>query len=280
MPRTGRHARLSLGGVGRISTRSRRLAGARVDAPSAATRTVREIHARGSTWKHEKYRRGERSSRRTQRRSCRDDRGRPADCQRRRRHVRVAGGARRGARALAEQSGPPFEVVVADDGSGPETARSRRPVAGDRLRDLLSTSGRRTTGSARRASSTSGPSRRAGTTSSSSTATASSARLPGGRTRRAALPGWFLASKRLHLERGALARVLDETTPVWRWSAARVARPGAARGLRVPPRGRQPRSSCRSATAGGRGGRTSRSSRLRTAPTGSSSASPARTSSA
>jgi glycosyltransferase involved in cell wall biosynthesis len=37
--------------------------------------------------------------------------------------------------------------------------------------------------------------------------------------RRAALPGWFLASKRLHLSEQLTARVLEEGLPVWRWSA-------------------------------------------------------------
>lgn len=37
--------------------------------------------------------------------------------------------------------------------------------------------------------------------------------------RRAALPGWFLASKRLHLSEQLSRRVLEEGTPVWRWSA-------------------------------------------------------------
>jgi hypothetical protein len=35
------------------------------------------------------------------------------------------------------------------------------------------------------------------------------------------LPGWFLASKRLHLSPRLSRRVTEEHTPVWRWSAAR-----------------------------------------------------------
>jgi GT2 family glycosyltransferase len=38
--------------------------------------------------------------------------------------------------------------------------------------------------------------------------------------RRAALPGWFLASKRLNLGPDLSRRVLEERLPVWRWSAA------------------------------------------------------------
>ena len=39
--------------------------------------------------------------------------------------------------------------------------------------------------------------------------------------RKAALPNWFLAGKRLHLSPELSERVLDEHVPVWRWSAAR-----------------------------------------------------------
>ena len=39
--------------------------------------------------------------------------------------------------------------------------------------------------------------------------------------RRAALPGWFLAGKRLHLSRALSQRVIDGRSDVWRWSAAR-----------------------------------------------------------
>jgi GT2 family glycosyltransferase len=39
--------------------------------------------------------------------------------------------------------------------------------------------------------------------------------------RRAALPGWFVASKRLNMSPGLSGRVLKEHVPVWRWSALR-----------------------------------------------------------
>lgn len=39
--------------------------------------------------------------------------------------------------------------------------------------------------------------------------------------RRAALTGWFVASKRLHLSPQLSRRVLADHVPVWRWSAAR-----------------------------------------------------------
>jgi glycosyltransferase involved in cell wall biosynthesis len=39
--------------------------------------------------------------------------------------------------------------------------------------------------------------------------------------RRAALPGWFLASKRLNLSEQFSRRVLEDGTPIWRWTALR-----------------------------------------------------------
>jgi GT2 family glycosyltransferase len=46
--------------------------------------------------------------------------------------------------------------------------------------------------------------------------------------RRAALPGWFLASKRLNLSSHLSTRVLEDELPVWRWSLLRwlVTHPG------------------------------------------------------
>jgi glycosyltransferase involved in cell wall biosynthesis len=42
-----------------------------------------------------------------------------------------------------------------------------------------------------------------------------------GAVRRAALPGWFVASKRLHLSPRLSERVLAGSAPVWRWSSTR-----------------------------------------------------------
>ncbi len=39
--------------------------------------------------------------------------------------------------------------------------------------------------------------------------------------RRAAIPGWFLASKRLMLSRELSRRVIEDRVPVWRWSGLR-----------------------------------------------------------
>jgi glycosyltransferase involved in cell wall biosynthesis len=123
-------------------------------------------------------------------------------------------------RALSEQAGPPFEVVVADDGSGPETAAvvaRWQDSFGERLRHVWQPDeGWRQ-----------GRNRNLG---------ALEARgdylvfLDGDclvrrgflqAVRRAALPGWFLAGKRLHLSERLSRRVLDENVPVWRWSTMR-----------------------------------------------------------
>lgn len=122
--------------------------------------------------------------------------------------------------ALAAQRDQSFEIVVADDGSGAETARvieRWRRVFGSRLSHVWQ------------------PDegwRKARVLNVG----ALQARyrylvfLDGDclprrgfieAVRRAALPGWFLAGKRLHLSPGRSRRVLDHAVPVWRWSALR-----------------------------------------------------------
>jgi glycosyltransferase involved in cell wall biosynthesis len=120
--------------------------------------------------------------------------------------------------ALAEQRGDPFSVVVADDGSGEATAevvdrwRARldlehvwQPNEGFLKGRLLN-----------RASLAAGGDYllfldgdcvpRAGFVSA---------------VRRAALEGWFVASKRLNLSPGLTDRVLGGSLPVWRWASWR-----------------------------------------------------------
>ena len=69
--------------------------------------------------------------------------------------------------------------------------------------------------------------------------------------RRAALPGWFLTTKRVMLKERFSRRVIEERIPIWRWPAARwlllapdqVGRPGylvPARDRRRPWRPKQP----------------------------------------
>lgn len=129
--------------------------------------------------------------------------------------------------ALSEQTDPAFEVVVADDGSGPETAAvvaRWQATFGDRLRHVWQPDeGWRQ-----------GRNRNLG---------ALEARgdylvfLDGDclvrkgfleDVRRAALQGWFVAGKRLHLSERLSRRVLETHLPVWRWSTVRwlLATPG------------------------------------------------------
>jgi GT2 family glycosyltransferase len=122
-------------------------------------------------------------------------------------------------RALSEQHDQAFDVVVADDGSGPETAavveswRARgpfhlthvwQPDEGWRKSRILNLGALTAAGgylvfldgdSIPRASFVAA-------------------------LRRAILPGWFVASKRLLLSQGLSRRVLRAQLPVWRWSAA------------------------------------------------------------
>ncbi len=150
--------------------------------------------------------------------------------------------------AFAEQRGDPFEVVVADDGSGGEIDglverwRPRlevkhvwQPKEGFRKARVLDLAALSAQGDYL-------------------------AFLDGDcvprqgfveALRRAALPGWFLTTKRVMLREEFSRRVVEKRTPIWRWSAARwllraprqVGRPGylvPARDRRRPWRARQP----------------------------------------
>ena len=61
--------------------------------------------------------------------------------------------------------------------------------------------------------------------------------------RRAALPGWFLTTKRVMLKQDFSRRVVERRTPIWRWSAAqwllRAPRQVGRPGLLVPARDRR-----------------------------------------
>ena len=122
--------------------------------------------------------------------------------------------------ALADQNDGSFEVVVADDGSGPPTAsvvadwRGRglfhvehvwQPDDGWRKSRILNAAALAARG--RYLIFLDGDS------------------IPRSRflgaLRRCMLPGWFVASKRLHLSRGLSRNVLERHEPVWRWSVAR-----------------------------------------------------------
>lgn len=144
--------------------------------------------------------------------------------------------------ALSEQSDSAFEVIVADDGSGPGTsavveswkgafgspvAHAWQPDDGYRRARILNLGARRATGDY--------------------LVFLDGDCIPRRRfvecVRRAALPGWFLAGKRVNLRPHLSRRILEHQVPVWRWSAARwlltapreVRRPG----LLVPLRDRR-----------------------------------------
>ena len=152
-------------------------------------------------------------------------------------------------RALSEQTDPAFEVVVADDGSGPETATTveRWRTA---FRDRLVHAWQQDEGYRRARILNLG----ARAASADDLVFLDGDCVPRRRfvesVRRALLPGWFLAGKRLNLSRGLSRRVIEEQLPLWRWSAARwllrpheVRRPGLLlplRDRRRPWRTRQP----------------------------------------
>jgi len=123
-------------------------------------------------------------------------------------------------RALFDQSDSRFEVVVADDGSGSATqavVQSWRATFGRRLVHVWQAD----IGYRRARSLNLGA---LGATAGYLVFIDGDC-LPRRRfveaIRRAALPGWFLASKRLNMSAGLSRRVLNENVPVWRWSAPR-----------------------------------------------------------
>ena len=136
--------------------------------------------------------------------------------------------------AVSELPGSDFEVVVADDGSGPETesvVRHWSATLGSRLQHSWQPDkGYRKTRVLN-----------LGVLASTGTYLLfiDGDCLPRSGLRaalhRAALPGWFLASKRLHLSPRLSDRVLIDRVPVWRWSSTRLLA-GAPRELVRAPR--------------------------------------------
>ena len=152
--------------------------------------------------------------------------------------------------ALSDQSESAFEVVVADDGSGPETTavvQSWVPTFGSRLVHV-----RQPDEGYRRALILNVGARAA---TADYLVFLDGDSIPRLRfveaVLRAAMPGWFLAGKRVNLGVDLSRRVLEERLPVWRWPAAgwllraprEVGRPGLLVPLRYrrrPWRKRQP----------------------------------------
>ena len=123
---------------------------------------------------------------------------------------------------LSEQSDPDFDVVVADDGSGPATAavveRWSGPF-GDRLRHVLQPD----EGFRLARVKNLGAQAARGDFLVLIDGDAIPRRGFIATVRRSATPGWFVAGKRLELDQELSERVLAERLPVHRWSLARWA---------------------------------------------------------
>ena len=123
-------------------------------------------------------------------------------------------------RALFDQDDPAFEVVVADDGSGPptrEVVTRWQEAVGDRLRYVWQPDEGWRQGRNRNLGALEARGDFLVFLDGDCLARRSFLRA----VRRGALPGWFLAGKRLHMSRGLSARVLETGLPVWHWSTAR-----------------------------------------------------------
>ena len=120
-------------------------------------------------------------------------------------------------RALSEQSDPVFEVVVADDGSGPRTAavvETWRGRFGDRLLYAWQPDEGFRRSRVQNVGATAATGEHLVFLDGDSLPRRDFVRS----VRRALLPGWFLAGKRLGLGPRLTRRVLDDRLPVWRWS--------------------------------------------------------------
>ena len=122
--------------------------------------------------------------------------------------------------SLSEQSDPDFEVVVADDGSGPETTATVerwRDTFGERLRHVRQDDAGYRLARVKNLG--------VGAAGGDFLAMIDGDSVPRRgfveAIRKSALPGWFLGGKRLELSRELSERVLAERVPVHRWSLAR-----------------------------------------------------------
>jgi glycosyltransferase involved in cell wall biosynthesis len=121
-------------------------------------------------------------------------------------------------RTLFEQRDPAFEVVVADDGSGPETGRLVRrwqEEAGEQLQHAWQPDSGYRRARALNLAALAARGRYLVFIDGDCLVRSGFLRA----VRRAAVPGWFLASKRLNLSAELSRRVLEEHLAVWRWSA-------------------------------------------------------------
>ena len=144
--------------------------------------------------------------------------------------------------ALFEQSDGGFEVVVADDGSGPRTAavlETWRSRFGNRLLHAWQPDDGFRRSRVQNLAATVATGEHLVFLDGDSLPRRDFVRS----VRRALLPGWFLAGKRLTLGEQFTQRVLDERLPVWRWSAwewlLRAPRDVRRPGLLLPLRDRR-----------------------------------------
>jgi len=126
-------------------------------------------------------------------------------------------------RGLASQSDPSFDVVVADDGSGPETAavvdRWRETFPGRLTHAWQPDEGFRLSQARNLGAVASGGSYLVFVDGDCIPRRHFVAAI-----RRAAVPGWFLAGKRVQLSRKLSEAVLRDRTPVGGWSTATLVR--------------------------------------------------------
>jgi GT2 family glycosyltransferase len=121
-------------------------------------------------------------------------------------------------RALSEQRDEAFEIVVADDGSGSETAavvERWQAALGERMTSVRQPDEGFRLARARNLAALGARGEYLLFLDGDCIVRRGFVRA----VRRAALPGWFLSSKRLHLSRELSQRVLEERLPVWRRSA-------------------------------------------------------------
>ena len=123
-------------------------------------------------------------------------------------------------RALADQSDPEFDVVVADDGSGPATARAvdrSRELLGDRLSYVWQADEDYRLARVRNLGALSARGEYLVFVDGDCVPRQGFVRA----MKRAAQPGWFVAGRRVMLSRDLTGRVVAERAAVHRWSTAR-----------------------------------------------------------